>query len=176
MEEPILKIRVWVNGQISMAVARSYSQMIHGARVPSPLQTQQTDWELTLGLGLAQEISCAKIVLLTPEKNHLIKSTPPPSFVQHTLQVQHPSQRTYRTEHTCAHPDENFGVKTRPFGDKHGDFSFSSHCFCDFFHNDVQFIFVEHEEIIFFCLCIFTHKKTTLIISHYSTICCFRNK
>ena len=54
MEEPILHVSTWVNGPISIAVARSYSCGIHGACLPSPLWDRDPDWELGLCLGLAQ--------------------------------------------------------------------------------------------------------------------------
>ena len=38
LEEPISHVRGWVNGRIAVAVARSYSRMIHGDRLPSPLR------------------------------------------------------------------------------------------------------------------------------------------
>ena len=34
----------WVNGWISIAVARLYSRMLHGYQVPSPLQTRDPYW------------------------------------------------------------------------------------------------------------------------------------
>ena len=34
-EEPLSQVRGWVNSQIEISVARSYSQIIHGARHPS---------------------------------------------------------------------------------------------------------------------------------------------
>ena len=37
-EEPLSQVRGWVNGQITIDVAKSYSQMIRGARTPSPLR------------------------------------------------------------------------------------------------------------------------------------------
>ena len=45
MDESILHVRGWVNGQITIAVARLYSQMIRGARLPSPLQDEELDWD-----------------------------------------------------------------------------------------------------------------------------------
>ena len=52
-EEPLSQVRGWVNGLIAIAVARSYSQMISGARLPSPLREQETVWDPELGIGLA---------------------------------------------------------------------------------------------------------------------------
>ena len=54
MDEPILHVKGWVNGRIAITVTRSYSRVLRGARVPSPLRTQEPDWELVFGLGLAQ--------------------------------------------------------------------------------------------------------------------------
>ena len=54
MEEPISHMRGWVNGQIAIAVARSYSHMIRGARLPSLLRNREPDWGSGSGLGLAQ--------------------------------------------------------------------------------------------------------------------------
>ena len=42
-EEPFLEVRGWVNGQSVIAVARSYSQMVHGARLPISLWEQEPD-------------------------------------------------------------------------------------------------------------------------------------
>ena len=57
-EKPILHIKVWVDIRITIAVARSYYQILREDHVTSPLGTQDTDWELdwgsVLGLGLAQ--------------------------------------------------------------------------------------------------------------------------
>ena len=36
-EKSLLQIQGWVSGQIEIAVARSYSRMIRGTRLPSPL-------------------------------------------------------------------------------------------------------------------------------------------
>ena len=36
MEEPLLQVQGWVNGQIVIDIARSYSQMIRGAGLTSP--------------------------------------------------------------------------------------------------------------------------------------------
>ena len=52
-EEPILQVRGWLNGKITISIARSYSQMIRGARIPSPLQEQEPGWDPELGIGLA---------------------------------------------------------------------------------------------------------------------------
>ena len=44
MEEPISYLKGWVNDQITIAVARSYSQMLREALVPSPLRTWEPEW------------------------------------------------------------------------------------------------------------------------------------
>ena len=54
MEEHILHVHGWVNSPIATMVMRLYSRMLCRACVPSPLQTQDPDWELGSGLGLAQ--------------------------------------------------------------------------------------------------------------------------
>ena len=50
MEESILHVQVWFNGLIKIAVARSYSHMICGYRLPNTLQNRDPDWESDLGL------------------------------------------------------------------------------------------------------------------------------
>ena len=52
-EEPLSQVRGWVNGQIAIAVARSYSRMIRRAQLPSPLLESDHDWDLESGIGLA---------------------------------------------------------------------------------------------------------------------------
>ena len=54
IEEPILHVRGWVNGRIAIKVGRSYSHMIRGARLPSPLRYRYPDWDSGSGLRLAQ--------------------------------------------------------------------------------------------------------------------------
>ena len=44
MEVIILHVRVWVSGQITIAVARSYSHMIRGFFLSSILWNRKTDW------------------------------------------------------------------------------------------------------------------------------------
>ena len=44
-EEPLFQVRGWVKGHITIAVARSYSRMIRGDRLPSPLQEREPDWD-----------------------------------------------------------------------------------------------------------------------------------
>ena len=52
-QEPLLQVQGWVNGQIKIAVARSYSRMICRDRLPSPLQERYLGWDPELGIGLA---------------------------------------------------------------------------------------------------------------------------
>ena len=52
-EEPLLQVQGWVNGRIAIAVARSYSWMIRGAWLPSPLQEQEPVWDLESIIRLA---------------------------------------------------------------------------------------------------------------------------
>ena len=40
LKEPISHVHGWFNGQIAIAVARSYSRMIHGTHLSSPLIDQ----------------------------------------------------------------------------------------------------------------------------------------
>ena len=54
LEVPISHACGWVNGRITIVVALLYSHMICGARLPSPLRDQETDWDVVSGLGLAQ--------------------------------------------------------------------------------------------------------------------------
>ena len=51
--EPLLQVRGWVNSQIAIAVARSYSQMIRGSLLPSPLWEKDPDWDPESVIGLA---------------------------------------------------------------------------------------------------------------------------
>ena len=53
-EESIFHVKGWVNGWIKIAVVRYYSRMLLRDRFPSPLQTQEPDWESGLVLGLAE--------------------------------------------------------------------------------------------------------------------------
>ena len=72
MEELISHVRGWVNSQIEITVAISYSHMIHGAHILSPMQDRSTTWEVGLGLELAEQIAfqnsfthtCTKIFCL----------------------------------------------------------------------------------------------------------------
>ena len=43
IEQPIFNIKGWVNDQISIAVARLYSQILYGAWFPSTLRTRYPD-------------------------------------------------------------------------------------------------------------------------------------
>ena len=52
-EEPLLQVREWVNGRITITVASSYSRMIRGARLPSPLWEREPGWDLEFGIGLS---------------------------------------------------------------------------------------------------------------------------
>ena len=53
-EETISDVCGWVNGRIAITDARLYSHMICRDRLTSPLQYQDSDWDLVLGLVLAQ--------------------------------------------------------------------------------------------------------------------------
>ena len=66
IDEPILHVRGWINVQIAIAVTRLYSRMIRGACPPSPLWDQDPDWDLVLGLGLAQETAHQNNLVRTP--------------------------------------------------------------------------------------------------------------
>ena len=44
-DEPILQVREWINGQITIVVVKYYSLMIRGAQLPSPLQDREPDWD-----------------------------------------------------------------------------------------------------------------------------------
>ena len=54
MEEPILHVKGWVNGQVEIAVVRLYYRMHWGAWVTSTLSNQDPNWGWVLGLGLEQ--------------------------------------------------------------------------------------------------------------------------
>ena len=41
------------NGRTAIAVVRSYSRMIRGARLPSPLRDREPDWDPESGIRLA---------------------------------------------------------------------------------------------------------------------------
>ena len=49
----LLQVRGLVNGIITIAVASSYSRMIRGDWLPSPLQEPEPKWDLGLGIGMA---------------------------------------------------------------------------------------------------------------------------
>ena len=53
MDGPILH-KGWIDGRIAIAIARSYSRVIHQYRLPITLQTQEPDWALGSVLVLAQ--------------------------------------------------------------------------------------------------------------------------
>ena len=52
-DKPLSQVRGQVNGQISIAVARYYSLITRGARLPSPLWERDPDWYPESGIGLA---------------------------------------------------------------------------------------------------------------------------
>ena len=52
-EEHLSQLRGWLNGRITISVARSHSQMIHGARIPSPLWEQEPGWDPESVIGMA---------------------------------------------------------------------------------------------------------------------------
>ena len=54
MDEPILHVKGWFIGRTTITVARSYSWVLCGAQVPSPLRTWKKNWASVLGLGLLQ--------------------------------------------------------------------------------------------------------------------------
>ena len=54
LKVPISHVCGWVKGRITIAIANSYSCMIHGDFLPSPLWDRDPDWYLVLDLGLAQ--------------------------------------------------------------------------------------------------------------------------
>ena len=51
--KPLSQVWGWINGQIAIAVARSYLQRIKGNQIPSPLWERDQDWDQELGIGLA---------------------------------------------------------------------------------------------------------------------------
>ena len=53
-EEPISHVRGWFNDWIPIVVARFYSHMIHGDRLPSPLLDRDPEWESGSGLVLVR--------------------------------------------------------------------------------------------------------------------------
>ena len=53
MEESLSQIRRWVNGRITIAVARSYSQMIRRTRLPSHLRQRKQGLDTESGIRLA---------------------------------------------------------------------------------------------------------------------------
>ena len=52
-KEPLLQVQGWLNGRVTNAVARSYSQMTRGDWLPSPLRERDPDWDPESGIGLA---------------------------------------------------------------------------------------------------------------------------
>ena len=53
MEEPISNVKGWVNGRTAITSVMSYSRILHGARIQSPLHTREPDWDSGLGLAFA---------------------------------------------------------------------------------------------------------------------------
>ena len=53
-KEPISHVHGCVNGRIATTVVRFYYCMIHRGCLTSNLQDRDMDWDLVLGLGLAQ--------------------------------------------------------------------------------------------------------------------------
>ena len=53
IDEPILHVRGWIKGQITITVARSYSHMIHGAQIPSNLWYREPEWDRESVIWLA---------------------------------------------------------------------------------------------------------------------------
>ena len=78
MEEPLSQVRGWVNGIIEIAVARSYSQMIYGAWLPSPLQEQEPVWDPESGIGLAGKTACPDKNMYEAEDASKQPKDPPP--------------------------------------------------------------------------------------------------
>ena len=60
MEEPLFQVNGWVNGPIVIDVAMSYSQMISGAQLPSPLRDRELDWDQESGIGLSGYVQMLK--------------------------------------------------------------------------------------------------------------------
>ena len=52
-DETILHVRGRINGQIEIAVARSYSHMIRGSLIPNPLRDRETYWDPESAIRLA---------------------------------------------------------------------------------------------------------------------------
>ena len=52
-EEPLSQVQGWLNVRISIAVERSYSRMVRGAQLPSPLREREPAWDPELGIGIA---------------------------------------------------------------------------------------------------------------------------
>ena len=52
-EESLLKVGGWIKGRIKIAVARSYSRMIRGYRLPSLLWERDPGWDPESGIRLA---------------------------------------------------------------------------------------------------------------------------
>ena len=52
MDKPILHVHGWINGQIAIGIAGSYSSMFRRACLSGPLQDQDPDWDLLFDIGL----------------------------------------------------------------------------------------------------------------------------
>ena len=52
LEERISHVCWWVNGWVTIEFLRSYSRMIRGDPLPSPLKDREPDWDPILGLFL----------------------------------------------------------------------------------------------------------------------------
>ena len=51
-EETLSQVQGRVSGCTAIAVARSYSQMIRGAWLPSPLREREPGWDPESGIGM----------------------------------------------------------------------------------------------------------------------------
>ena len=54
LKEPNSHVRLWINGQIVITIARLYSRMIHGACLLSPLRDWDPDWDPVSVLSLVK--------------------------------------------------------------------------------------------------------------------------
>ena len=53
MDKPISHVQDWINSRIAIAFTRSYSCIIYGSQLPSPLQDREPDWDLESGIRLS---------------------------------------------------------------------------------------------------------------------------
>ena len=80
-DKPPLQVQGWVNDRITITVARSYSQMIRGARLPSPLQEQEPYWDLESGIGLSgQTARPGKTTYEAADESYPHRGTPTPQL------------------------------------------------------------------------------------------------